>query len=70
LSAALGYFTDLACVSKPQATRDSCGQKARHLGRLLGTKQLDHLMPAQIERSIATRITDGAHTHTALTTSA
>ena len=52
------------CASKPHATRDSYSQKARHLGRLLGTKQLDDLTRAQVERYIATRIADGAHTHT------
>jgi integrase len=63
LTAALDYFTDTVCASKPIATRNSYAQKARHLARLLGNAQVDDLTRAHVERYIAHRIHEGAHTH-------
>ncbi|MBA3464260.1 MAG: site-specific integrase [Deltaproteobacteria bacterium] len=63
LTAALDYFTDTACASKSAATRSSYEQKARHISRLLGGAQLDDLTRTHVERYIAKRIAEGAHTH-------
>jgi site-specific recombinase XerD len=64
LSDSLDYFTETVCASKVEPTRKSYQQKARHLSRLLGTMKLDDLTHAHVERYIAKRITEGAHTHT------
>ena len=50
---ALGYFTDIACAAKPEATRSSYGQKARHLSRLMGYVLTDDLDRTRVERYIA-----------------
>jgi integrase len=63
LSDALDYFTGTVCASKPSPTRSSYEQKARHLSRLLGKSKLDDLTRAHVERYIAKRIEEGAHTH-------
>lgn len=63
LSDALDYFTGIACAAKPDATRSSYEQKARHLSRLLGTLKLDDMTRAHVERYIAKRLEEGAHTH-------
>ena len=64
LSDALDYFTETIGASKPASTRGSYEQKARHLSRLLGETQLIDLTRTHIERYIAKRIGEGAHTHT------
>jgi len=63
LSDALDYFTTTVCASKPPSTRSSYEQKARHVSRLLGEMSLDALTRSHVERYIATRIEEGAHTH-------
>jgi len=63
LSDALDYFTETVCASKPAATRGSYEQKARHISRLLGAMQLADLTRSHVERYIANRIAEGAHTH-------
>lgn len=63
VSDALDYFTGTVCASKPASTRSSYEQKARHISRLLGNAQCDDLTRAHIERYIAKRIAEGAHTH-------
>lgn len=63
LSDALDYFTETVCASKPSSTRGSYQQKARHLSRLLGKSKLDDLTRTHVERYIAKRIEEGAHTH-------
>lgn len=63
LSDELDYFTETVCASKPAATRSSYEQKARHISRLLGAMQLDDLTRSHVERYIANRIAEGAHTH-------
>jgi len=63
LSDALDYFTETVCASKPAATRNSYEQKARHISRLLGAMQLADLTRSHVERYIANRIAEGAHTH-------
>ena len=61
---ALDYFTDTVCAPKPEATRRSYQQKARHLVRLLGDVQVDDLTRTRVERYIACRLDEeGAHTH-------
>ncbi|HEU4616161.1 MAG TPA: tyrosine-type recombinase/integrase [Kofleriaceae bacterium] len=64
MSDALDYFTETVCASKPAATRSSYQQKARHLSRLLGALKIDDLARAHVEKYIAKRIAEGAHTHT------
>jgi hypothetical protein len=68
LSEALDYFTETVCASKPEATRSSYEQEARHIARLLGTVQLADLTRSHIERYIAKRIAT-ARTRTASTRS-
>jgi integrase len=64
LSDALDYFTEVTCAAKPEGTRSSYGQKARHLGRLLGHHQLDSIKREHVERYVAARLGEGAHRHT------
>jgi integrase len=65
LADALDYFTDITCAAKPQGTRSSYQQKARHLSRLLGSIMLDALTRENVERYIAERLNDDkAHPHT------
>ena len=63
LTTALDYFTGTVCVSKSVATRSSYEQKARHISRLLDGAQVDDLTRVHVERYIARRISEGAHTH-------
>jgi hypothetical protein len=63
LADALDYFTEVACASKPEGTVNSYEQKARHVSRLLGHLLVDSLKRETIERYIATRISEGSHTH-------
>jgi integrase len=63
LGDALDYFTEVACASKSGGTVNSYEQKARHLARLLGTRLVDGLKREDVERYIADRIKEGAHTH-------
>jgi integrase len=64
LDAALTYFLDVACAAKPAGTIRSYSQKARHVSRLLGGTLADKLSREGVERYIATRLEEGAHTHT------
>jgi integrase len=63
LADALDYFTQVTCASKSAGTIESYEQKARHLGRLLGDRMLDHLTREVIERYVADRLKEGAHPH-------
>jgi integrase len=63
LDAALAYFVDVTCASKPAGTVRCYRQKARHLSRLLGSIQVDQLGREDIERYIANRLGEGAHPH-------
>lgn len=63
LSSALDYFTDVAHASSPAATVRCYKQKACHVSRLIGGTFLDKLKREDVERYIATRITEGAHRH-------
>ncbi len=63
LGAALNYFIDIACAPKPIATRKSYEQKSAHLGRLMGGVDLAVLSIEHTERYVATRLAEGAHSH-------
>ena len=63
LSDALDYFTDVTCAGKSPGTVRCYRQKAAHLSRLLGTELLDKLTREHVERYIAKRLEEGAHTH-------
>jgi integrase len=63
LDAAVKYFCDVVHAGSPADTVRCYRQKARHLSRLHGAEQLDQLTRETIERYIASRIAEGAHTH-------
>lgn len=63
LSAALDYFTDVTCAGKADGTIRCYRQKARHVSRLMGETLLDKLTRENVERYIATRLDEGAHSH-------
>jgi integrase len=63
LSDALDYFTDVTLAGRPAGTVRSYKQKACHLHRLLDGTLLDAMKREHVERYIATRIGEGAHTH-------
>lgn len=63
LDAALTYFLTVTHAGSPAGTIRCYTQKARHLSRLLGATLLDNLDREGVERYIATRIDEGAHTH-------
>src|SRR5690349_8923445 len=63
LADALDYFTGVSCATKAEGTRHCYEQKARHLARLLGDVALDALSREHVERYIATRIREGANSH-------
>lgn len=63
LDAALSYFLTVTHAGSPAGTIRCYSQKARHLSRLLGEALLDKLSRETIERYIATRLDEGAHTH-------
>ena len=61
--AALTYFVKVACAGKSAGTIRCYDQKARHLARLAGDELLDKLTRETVERYIASRLDEGAHTH-------
>lgn len=63
LDDALRYFVDVTHASSPAGTVSSYRQKARHLSRLMGAEQTDAITRERIERYIASRLGEGAHTH-------
>lgn len=63
LDEALTFYLDVALASSPDGTRRSYGQKARHLSRLMGGSQLDLMTRETVQRYIAARLDEGAHTH-------
>ena len=63
LADCLDYFTGIACAAKPDATRSSYEQKARHLARIMGDVEIGDLDRARVERYIAARLEEGAHPH-------
>ncbi|MGE0206150.1 MAG: tyrosine-type recombinase/integrase [Hyphomicrobiaceae bacterium] len=60
---ALDYFTDVTCAGRSPATVRCYKQKACHITRLMGDELLDHLTRENVERFIAARLSEGAHTH-------
>lgn len=63
LADAIDYFTDVSCAGKSPGTIGCYKQKGAHLNRLIGGELADKLTRETIERYIATRLTEGAHTH-------
>jgi integrase len=63
LGDALDWYTDTVCATKPDGTRESYKQKARHLTRVLGEVELDSLTKDRVLQYIATRKKEGAHEH-------
>lgn len=63
LADALDWYTDTVCATKPDGTRESYKQKARHLTRLLGEIEIDSLTKDRVLVYIATRKKEGAHEH-------
>ncbi len=64
LSAVLDYFTGVTCAGRSAGTIRCYEQKARHLGRLLGSRRIGSLTREDIERYVSTRLGEGAHQHT------
>jgi len=64
LADALDWYTDTVCAMKPDGTRESYKQKARHLTRVLGEIELDSLTKDRVLQYIAMRKKEGAHEHT------
>jgi len=64
LGDALDWFTGTVCATKPEGTRKSYGQKARHLTRVLGEIELDSLTRDRVLQYIAQRKNEEAHEHT------
>jgi integrase len=63
LAAALTYFTKVVHAASPAGTVRCYKQKARHLSQKLGDELLDRLTREDVDRYIAARIDEGAHTH-------
>lgn len=63
LDDALRYFVDVTHAGSPAGTVSSYRQKARHVSRLLGAEQADAITRERVERYIAARLAEGAHTH-------
>lgn len=63
LDVALNYFVTVHHAASPTGTVSCYTQKACHLERLLGGTPLDLLTGEAIERYIAARLAEGAHTH-------
>jgi integrase len=63
LDQALIYFVDVVHAASSAGTIRCYRQKARHLSRLLGGTLLDALSREQVERYIAARLDEAAHTH-------
>lgn len=63
LDDALRYFVDVTHAGSPAGTVSSYRQKARHLSRLLGAEQNDAITRERVERYVAARLAEGAHTH-------
>ena len=63
VDAALTYFTRVACAAKPAPTVQCYRNKARHVSRLIGATTLDKLVRQVMDQYVATRLEEGAHTH-------
>lgn len=60
---AVDYFVTVACAAKPAGTVRCYRQKGGHIIRVLGQVQLSKLGREAVERYIAERLKEGAHTH-------
>jgi integrase len=63
LAVSLDYFTNVTHASSPAGTQRCYRQKAAHLHRLLGSLTTDEVKLEVVQRYIADRIDEGAHTH-------
>lgn len=63
LEDALDYFTGVAMAGRAKGTIRCYEQKSRHVSRLLGHLRCDRLRREDVDRFIATRIKEGAHSH-------
>lgn len=63
LKDSIDYFVNVTCASKSAGTIRCYRQKARHVTRLIGGTLADKLSREHVERYIATRLDEGAHSH-------